>query len=109
MFEDDYDTPDGTCIRDYIHVEDLADAPAKALAYLGNAVELIAINVGTGMGSSVFYVIGATTAVAQHSVTHEVVVRRTGDPVSTYANSDHAFETLRWSAQHGLNAIVQTA
>lgn len=109
VFGDDYDTPDGTCIRDYIHVEDLADAHVKALTYLGNGGESTAVNVGTGTGSSVFDVINATAAVAQRSVAHEVVARRSGDPVSTYANPDHSLETLGWSAQHGLDAIVQTA
>lgn len=109
VFGDDYDTPDGTCIRDYIHVEDLAGAHVKALAYLGNGGETTAVNVGTGTGSSVFDVINATAAVAQRSVAHEVVARRPGDPVSTYANPDHALKTLGWSAQHGLEAIVQTA
>ena len=109
VFGDDYDTPDGTCIRDYIHVEDLADAHVKALAYLGNGGETTAVNVGTGTGSSVFDVINATAAVAQRPVAHEVVARRPGDPVSTYANPDHALETLGWTAKHGLDAIVQTA
>ena len=109
VFGDDYDTPDGTCIRDYIHVEDLADAHVKALNYLGNGGETTAVNVGTGTGSSVFDVINATAAVAQRPVAHEIVARRPGDPVSTYANPDHARETLSWSAQHGLDSIVQTA
>ena len=109
VFGDDYDTPDGTCIRDYIHVEDLADAHVKALTYLGNGGESTAVNVGTGTGSSVFDVINAAAAVAQRPVAHEVVARRTGDPVSTYANPDHALETLGWTAKHGLDAIVQTA
>ena len=109
VFGDDYDTPDGTCIRDYIHVEDLADAHVKALTYLGNGGESTAVNVGTGTGSSVFDVINAAAAIAGRPVRHEVVARRTGDPVSTYANPDHALETLGWSAQHGLEAIVQSA
>ena len=109
VFGDDYDTPDGTCIRDYIHVEDLADAHVKALTYLGNGGESTAVNVGTGTGSSVFDVINAAAAVAGRPVRHEVVARRAGDPVSTYANPDHALKTLGWSAQHGLDAIVQTA
>ena len=109
VFGDDYDTPDGTCIRDYIHVEDLADAHVKALTYLGNGGETTAVNVGTGTGSSVFDVINATAAVAQRPVVHEVVARRPGDPVSTYANPEHALETLGWTAKYGLDAIVQTA
>ena len=109
VFGDDYDTPDGTCIRDYIHVEDLADAHVKALAYLGNGGETTAVNVGTGTGSSVFDVINATAAVAQRPVAHEVVARRPGDPVSTYANPDHALEDARLDCQARSGAIVQTA
>ena len=109
VFGDDYATPDGTCIRDYIHVEDLADAHVKALTYLGNGGTSTAVNVGTGTGSSVFEVINATAAIAGRPVRHEVVARRAGDPVSTYANPDHALKTLGWSAKHDLGAIVQTA
>jgi len=109
VFGDDYDTPDGTCIRDYIHVEDLADAHVKALTYLGEGGESTAVNVGTGTGSSVLDVITATEAVAGAEVPRDVVARRAGDPVSTYANPDHALTTLGWQAEHGLDAIVKTA
>ena len=64
VFGDDYDTPDGTCIRDYIHVEDLADAHVKALTYLGNGRKSAAVNVGAGTGSSAFGMINAAVAVA---------------------------------------------
>ena len=86
VFGDDYPTPDGTCIRDYIHVEDLADAHVKALDYLGVAAATTALNVGTGVGSSVFEVLHAIEAVAGRPVPHEVVDRRVGDPVATYAD-----------------------
>ncbi len=62
VFGDDYDTPDGTCIRDYIHVADLADAHVKSLAYLGAGGDTVAVNVGTGIGSSVLDVLNATAA-----------------------------------------------
>lgn len=109
VFGDDYDTPDGTCIRDYIHVEDLAAAHVKALEYLGNGGASTQVNVGTGTGSSVFDVIAATEAAAGATVKRDIVDRRAGDPVSTYANPDHAMDTLGWSARHGLDAIVKTA
>ncbi len=109
VFGDDYDTPDGTCIRDYIHVADLADAHVKALTYLGSGGESTAVNVGTGTGSSVYDVINATEAAAGAAVRRDVVARRAGDPVSTYANPDHALKTLGWQAQHGLEEIVKTA
>ena len=63
IFGDDYDTPDGTCIRDYIHVDDLADAHIKSLAYLAGGGETVEVNVGTGNGSSVLDVIKATEAI----------------------------------------------
>jgi UDP-glucose 4-epimerase len=109
VFGDDYDTHDGTCIRDYIHVEDLADAHVKALSYLAGGGASTAINVGTGTGSSVFDVLTAAAAVAGRTVPHRVVARRAGDPVSTYADPDFARTTLGWQARHGLDAIVQTA
>ena len=109
VFGDDYDTPDGTCIRDYIHVEDLAHAHVRALDYLGRGGTTIAVNVGTGTGSSVFDVLRATEAVAGKPVPHEVVERRAGDPVSTFANPNFAEQTLGWTARFGLHAIVQTA
>ena len=109
VFGDDYSTHDGTCIRDYIHVEDLAAAHVKALEYLGNGGDSTIINVGTGIGSSVFDVIAATEAVAMRKVPHEVVARRAGDPVATFANPAFAKQILGWTAQHDLDAIVQTA
>lgn len=109
VFGDDYDTPDGTCIRDYIHVEDLADAHVKALTYLGNGGASTAVNVGTGTGSSVLDVIKTTEAITGSEVRYDVVDRRAGDPVSTYADPSHALSTLGWSATHDLEAIVKTA
>jgi UDP-glucose-4-epimerase GalE len=109
VFGDDYDTPDGTCIRDYIHVEDLADAHVKALEYLGSGGTSTVVNVGTGIGSSVFDVINATEVVAGAAVRRDLADHRAGDPVSTYANADHALTTLGWQARHGLKEIVKTA
>ena len=81
VFGDDYPTPDGTCIRDYIHVEDLADAHIRALDQLGSGEgRSLAVNLGTGVGSSVLDVIRATEAVAGRPVPHEIVARRAGDP-----------------------------
>jgi UDP-glucose 4-epimerase len=109
VFGDDYDTPDGTCIRDYIHVEDLADAHVRALDYLGNGGETTAVNVGTGTGSSVFDVINAAAKVAGQPVPHSIEPRRAGDPVATYADPTHAKNVLGWEAKHGLSAIVESA
>ncbi len=109
VFGDDYDTPDGTCIRDYIHVNDLADAHVKALDHLGNGGDTVAVNVGTGVGSSVLDVLEATAAAAGEPVPHEIAPRRTGDPVSTYADPTFAEQTIGWKAEHDLEAIVTSA
>jgi len=109
VFGDDYDTPDGTCIRDYIHVDDLAVAHVRALDYLAAGGETVAVNVGTGVGSSVLDVIRAASAAAGAEIPHETVGRRAGDPVATFADPRFAKETLGWHAEHGLDAIVETA
>jgi len=110
VFGTDYPTPDGTCIRDYIHVEDLADAHIKALDALGTAGEqTMAVNLGTGVGSSVREVIDATAAVAGRPVPVEEAPRRAGDPVSTFADPTHAEQVLGWRAHLGLPEIVETA
>ncbi len=109
VFGDDYPTPDGTCIRDYIHVDDLADAHVKALDYLGRGGATISANVGTGVGSSVLDVLTATADVAGEEVPYDIAPRRAGDPVTTYADPSFAAETLGWHAQYGLREIVETA
>jgi UDP-glucose 4-epimerase len=109
VFGDDYDTPDGTCIRDYIHVADLADAHVKALDYLRRGGETVAVNVGTGVGSSVLDVLTATSAVAGEPVPFDIVERRVGDPVSTYADPTFAKQTLGWTARFGLREIIESA
>lgn len=109
VFGDDYDTPDGTCIRDYIHVADLADAHVKALAYLGGGGDTTAVNVGTGVGSSVLDVLNATADVAGKPVPYDVAPRRAGDPVSTYSDPTFAQTALGWRAQYGLKEIINSA
>ena len=109
VFGADYDTPDGTCIRDYIHVEDLADAHLKALEYLAGGGPTVELNLGTGVGSSVFDVLRATEKVCGRPVPHDVVGRRSGDPVSTFADPTSAVDVLGWTAQHDLDEIVKTA
>ena len=109
VFGNDYDTPDGTCIRDYIHVDDLADAHVKALAYLGGGGDTTAVNVGTGVGSSVLDVLNATADVAGKPVPYDVAPRRAGDPVSTYSDPTFAQTALGWRAQYGLKEIINSA
>ncbi|MBA3289234.1 MAG: UDP-glucose 4-epimerase GalE [Acidimicrobiia bacterium] len=109
VFGTDYPTPDGTCIRDYIHVEDLADAHVKAVAHLAGGGDNVQLNVGTGVGSSVFEVIAAAEKVAGRAVPKELTDRRPGDPVATFADPSTAESVLGWRAAHGLTEIVETA
>jgi UDP-glucose-4-epimerase GalE len=110
VFGRDYPTPDGTCIRDYIHVEDLADAHVRALDQLGNGGgRSLAVNLGTGTGSSVLDVITATEAAVGRAVPFELVERRAGDPVATFADPRYAEAALGWRARQGLTEIVESA
>ena len=109
VFGNDYDTPDGTCIRDYIHVDDLADAHVKALGYLANGGQTISLNVGTGVGSSVLDVITTTERIAGRPVPYDIAPRRAGDPVATYADPTLIQETLGWHATNTLDDIIASA
>ena len=109
VYGDDYPTPDGTCIRDYIHVDDLAAAHLAAIDHLAAGGETTAINVGTGVGSSIKQVLDAIEAVAGRPVPHRYVERRTGDPVATYADTSTAETVLGWRAKYGLTEIVESA
>jgi len=109
VFGTDYPTPDGTCIRDYIHVDDLADAHVKALEYLKAGGETTALNVGTGTGSSVMEVIAATERISGRKVPWTASPRRAGDPVAVYADPKLASELLDWHPKHGLDDIIASA
>ncbi len=109
VFGSDYPTPDGTCIRDYIHVDDLADAHVRALDYLADGGATVSLNVGTGVGTSVLEVIHTIERIAGRSVPHEIVARRPGDPVATYADPALIRTTLGWKSTRTLDDIVRTA
>jgi UDP-glucose-4-epimerase GalE len=109
VFGWDYPTPDGTCIRDYIHVNDLAGAHVKALEHLAAGKGSFAVNVGTGNGASVREVISAVEKVAGKPVPHRLVARRRGDPPALVANPAKAQSLLHWKATRGLDEIVSTA
>jgi UDP-glucose-4-epimerase GalE len=96
LFGDDYDTPDGTCIRDYIHVEDLAEAHLSALARLQADSPGIACNLGTGQGFSVLEVVETARRVTGHAIPARVVARRPGDPARLVSGGTLAFELLGW-------------
>lgn len=109
IFGTDYPTPDGTAIRDYIHVEDLADAHVRALSHLEEGGGTTALNLGTGTGSSVREVIDTTCAVAGVDVPTEEADRRAGDPVAVYGDNRQAAELLGWKPQRDLSDVVATA
>jgi UDP-glucose-4-epimerase GalE len=109
VFGWDYPTPDGTCIRDYIHVNDLATAHVKALEHLAAGKGSFAVNVGTGNGASVREVISAVERITGKPVPHKLVARRRGDPPALVANPAKAQALLNWKATRGLDEIVSTA
>lgn len=109
VFGDNYPTPDGTCVRDYIHVEDLAIAHVKALEYLESGGKTIACNIGTGKGTSVKQVLEMAAEVANQKVPHSIGARRDGDPVSVFADATLARQILDWQATHDLRSIIESA
>jgi len=109
VYGDDYPTPDGTCIRDYIHVEDLADAHVRALEYLKNGNSSQMINLGTGVGNSVKEVISVAEEVTGRNIKSVIVARRTGDPAVLVADNKKAKEILGWNPKFTLKDILRTA
>ncbi len=109
IFGDDYPTPDGTCIRDYIHVEDLADAHQRALLTLTPGKQII-VNLGTGSGHSVKAVIDVTEKVTGKKINVKMGPRREGDTPSLYADPTNGQKVLGWQAKvTNLEDIIQTA
>ncbi len=108
IYGDDYPTPDGTCVRDYIHVADLADAHVLGLEYLekGNSA---ALNLGTGRGRSVREVLATIERVTGRKVPERLAPRRPGDPAELVADPTRAEKLLRWKAKRSLEDIVATA
>ena len=106
VFGDDYKTKDGTCIRDYIHVDDLSDAHLKALEYLNEGNKSTAINLGTGTGYSVLEIIQEVERIADVRVKFEIVGRREGDPAVLVADNKKAKKMLGWSPQNKLSDII---
>ncbi|MGD9703377.1 MAG: UDP-glucose 4-epimerase GalE [Acidimicrobiia bacterium] len=109
VFGTDYPTPDGTAIRDYVHVDDLADAHLRALDHLTAGGTTTAVNLGSGTGSSVSEVLAATAAVSGQSVPCEHTGRRPGDPAAVFADNSYASELLGWRPTHDLDEIVASA
>ena len=112
VFGDDYGTRDGSCIRDYIHVMDLANAHTKALQYLaaGQSEEACEVyNLGIGEGVTVLEAIEAFEKVTGQSLNYEIGPRRPGDVVAIYSNYQRAAERLAWAPARGIEDIMQTA
>ncbi|GIJ94711.1 UDP-glucose 4-epimerase [Capnocytophaga stomatis] len=112
VFGDDYPTPDGTCIRDYIHVVDLAKAHVVALQRLlegKNAENYEVFNVGTGTGSSVLEVINSFERVSGEKLNYQIVGRRAGDITAAYANTDKANNVLGWKSKSTLDEAMASA
>ena len=109
MFGTDYDTKDGTCVRDYINVEDLAVAHIKALEYLQNGGDTNYINLGTNEGNSVKEVFAACEGVKGVSIPLEICPRRAGDPATLVADNKKAKEVLNWIPQKDLTDCIETA
>ncbi|MHB8217570.1 MAG: UDP-glucose 4-epimerase GalE [Candidatus Sulfotelmatobacter sp.] len=109
VFGSDYPTPDGTCIRDYIHVNDLAEAHVKALERLQEVQKSFAVNLGTGLGHSVREIIATVEGVTGSSVPLRLCPRRPGDPPALVADPRRAETLLQWKARRTLREAVSTA
>ena len=112
VYGNDYDTHDGTCIRDYIHVQDLAAAHVVALQRLidhKNLEKVETFNIGTGKGSSVLEVIHSFEKVSREKLSYKIVERRAGDVVKIYADTQKASSILGWSATHSLDDAMMDA
>ncbi|PGL69100.1 UDP-glucose 4-epimerase GalE [Bacillus sp. AFS055030] len=110
IFGDDYDTSDGTCIRDYIHVEDLINAHILSLRYLQNGGASNIFNLGSSQGYSVLEIIESAREVTGHEIPTKIVERRKGDPSKLIASSTKAIEVLGWQPKHtSIKQIIQDA
>jgi UDP-glucose 4-epimerase len=109
VFGGDYATPDGSCIRDYIHVSDLADSHLIAAQKLLNEHYCGIINIGRGQGFSVKQVMDTISEVLGKNINYEVVDRRLGDPAQTIADVSKAKSDLNWEAKNDLKSMVSSA
>ena len=109
VFGDDYNTPDGTGVRDYIHITDLANGHIKAIDYVINNKGIDYYNLGTGHGYSVLEMVNTFKEVNKVDVPYKIVARRDGDIATCYADTNYAYEKLGWKAEYGLPEMVESA
>jgi len=109
IFGSDYPTPDGTAIRDYVHVVDLAEAHVRAVDHLADGNPGVTLNLGTGRGASVNEVVAAARAATGRAIETRLAPRRPGDPAAIWADAGLAREVLGWAPRHDLDAIVSSA
>ncbi len=109
VFGDDYDTHDGTGVRDYIHVVDLAKGHLKALEKLNNNAGLVTYNLGTGQGYSVLDMVKAFEKACGHEIKYQITPRRPGDIAACYANPDKAQAELNWQTTHTLEDMANSS
>ncbi len=107
IFGNDYPTPDGTCLRDYIHVVDLAKGHIAALGHIGRNKGVLTVNLGTGKGSSVLDVIKAFEKASERRLNYTVAPRRAGDIAESYASTDKAERLLGWHAEKTLDEMCR--
>ncbi|MCL4550085.1 MAG: UDP-glucose 4-epimerase GalE [Bacteroidetes bacterium] len=109
VFGNDYNTPDGTCIRDYIHVNDLSDAHIRALEFLAKGNESTIINLGTGAGNSVMEIIKTAESITGKKIEFKISERRKGDPAILVADNTQALKILNWKPKYTIDDIIRTA
>ena len=107
VFGGDYDTPDGTGVRDYIHVLDLAEGHVKAIEKINDFTDVMTINLGTGKGYSVLDMVKAFEKASGNKVPYEIVERRAGDIAKCYADPSYAKEVLGWSANKDIDDMCE--
>ena len=109
VYEDDYNTKDGTCVRDYIHVNDLARAHVFAMNYILENDKNLVVNLGTGKGNTVLEMIDAASKVTGKEIPYNIASRRAGDPEILIVSSQHAKKLLGWEARYSdLETIFRT-
>lgn len=109
IYGNDYDTPDGTCVRDYVHVSDVADAHLSAAQYLGRGGSPQIVNLGTGKGYSVQEIVNLVKKITGEDVQYKYESRRAGDPPYLFANINYATDLLQYRPKHDIISIIQTA